>query len=110
MTIRFKSNKEDWYKQFIRLISITTPDGISQTETDVLDQIFKIGDTEEKLITPEVRKKICANLNISTQNLNNYITKLKKRNFIVYNRLNPKLNKVDITDLNFLEIKVIVTE
>lgn len=110
MIIRFKSNKIEWYKQFIKIISITIHGGLSSTEIDILDQIYKLGDTDEKLITPNVRRLICSNLNISSQNLNNYITKLKSKSLIVYNRLNPKLNKIDITDKNVYELKILLTE
>ncbi len=110
MVIKFKSNKEEWYKQFIRLISISLDEGLSSMETNVLDQIFKIGDTDQKLITPEVRRNICKNLDISTQNLNNYIAKLKKRKFIVFDRLNPKLNMLTITDEPIFQVKVMITE
>lgn len=108
INLNFRCPRTDFYKQVIRLLASAHPEGLSRTEVDIIDQIFHQGETEQKLITAEVRKHICSNLNMSAQNLNNYITKLKKKGYIVYNRLNPKLNW-NLEEANFLHLNIIVT-
>lgn len=91
------------------ILSTGHSEGLSSTEADILDQVFHNGETDQKLLTPDVRRKICKNLDISPQNLNNYITKLKKKGFIITNKINPKINLLYLHKENNATMNINIT-
>lgn len=64
----------------------------SVTDTDLLDRL---------VLSDETKKKVKSQCNITTSHLQVILSKLKKRNIIIDNRINPKfIPRIDTKDSN----------
>lgn len=104
MQINLNIPRDQFYKQYYQILKGIL--NLSNREIEVLSQFATIranlsddisDSTRDKLTFNSINRKIVATeLNISLQNLNNYIKLLKKRNVIVLNKdrkmsIHPKL-------------------
>lgn len=78
--------REQFYKNYLHLLNAVLPAPLTETEIDILIHIYFSG----KILTSGLRKKIRDTLSISEKNLNNFVSKLKKKSVIVGNTINEK--------------------
>lgn len=87
---KLKSTRKSFYRQYLQILSILFPIGLTETEIDVLNHLYLQG----KVLTKETRRRIREGLRSGEENLNNFISKLGKKGFIIESNgvksLNPK--------------------
>ncbi len=80
-------NKTELYKLYLNIINCFAPVKLTETEIDILVYIYSCG----KVLTSEIRRKLREFLSISDKNLNNFISKLKKKSAIKDNEINSRI-------------------
>lgn len=91
----------DIYKKYLTIFSIVMDSHLSNLQIDILSTCYIYGD---KNVSTNSRKIIKQKLNISTNQLNNYILALKKLGFITpENKIHSYLD-LEITDITTLKI------
>lgn len=86
LIIKGKVKATDRYRKYLEVISLFLKRPLTKQEIDVLDEFYTVNLGE---ITTESRKEVRENLNISSENLNNYIRILRKDGYINGNLVHP---------------------
>jgi hypothetical protein len=88
ITINKRSNQ--FFRTYLNLMIAATGNKLAEQEQEVLEECFIYGRGE---FDTDTRRTICERLKISEANLNNYIRKLRLKQYIDNeNRMNKKLN------------------
>ena len=85
VALKSKIRATDRYRKYLKIVSVFLLKPLTNTEIDIIENLFLLS---EGILTSEVRSKICDELNISSNQLNNYIRQLRIKNVIVENELN----------------------
>jgi hypothetical protein len=108
LTIISKVKATERYKKYLQIISLFMTKPLTSVEIDVLDELYH---TSNGVLTTESRKTIRENINMSPENLNNYIRGLRKKNVIIDETINSRflitIPPDELFNIN-LELKVIV--
>lgn len=75
---------QERYKKFLQIASLFMKTPLTPVEISIMDEFYHI---EQGAITTESRKVARENLNMSAENLNNYIRVLRKKNIIIDNSI-----------------------
>lgn len=92
---------EDLYHKYIRSINGVLAESITPQESNILFIIYQNGG----VLTTEIRKTICSKLSISDKNLNNVISRFRKKFYLKDDKLAEYLilPKLDGHDKLFVE-------
>lgn len=92
--IKSKVKATDRYKKFLQISSLFLTVPITRVEIDVLDEFYNISGGK---LTTEDRRRVRETLDMSAEQLNNYIRTLRKKRIIIDDEINPKL-MIDIPE------------
>lgn len=87
-TLNSKVTALDRYKKYLQIVSLLMKKPLTDLEITILDEFYH---ASYGVITTESRRTVRENVNLSSENLNNYILKLRKRKVIIDDRINPNL-------------------
>lgn len=104
-----KLSKESFYGTYLHIINAFIPIKLTEREIDILIYLYNSG----IILTKEVRKEIRERIGISEKNLNNFISKLTKKQALVDNEISSKLlppikDSFDSEDTVLIQLEFIV--
>lgn len=87
VTLSSKVKATERYKKVLQVVSLFLKEPITPVEISIIDEFYH---AESGLITTESRKTVRQNLNMSAEQLNNYIRVLRKtKKLIIKDSLHP---------------------
>jgi chaperonin cofactor prefoldin len=90
------------YKKYLEVSSVFMKNPLTKLEIKFMDELFN---NSGGIITTESRKTVRENLNISAEQLNNYIRGLRKKGVIIDDNISPHF-LIDIPESETFSISV----
>lgn len=101
-TIKYKVDKDKLYKTYLKVINGILNVPLTDTEIDILELIYNNGNRMDK----DFRKVIQTDLKMSEKNLNNYKSKLVKKQTLIdfadYSAIHPSFLMPNVEADNFV--------
>lgn len=108
LILRSKVKATNRYRKFLEVSSLFMTKPLTKVEMSLLDEFYQISGGK---ITTEYRKIVRENLDMSSEQVNNYIGNLRKRGIIIDDEINSKflinIPESEIFAINiFLQVEV----